>query len=72
MRKNGTESDVKDINMNETSLGGGRQDEKSEWKRLLDEVIMKKKTIFVTNIIIRYSQPLISLLVKVSVWSKVL
>ena len=39
--KNGTESDVKDINMNETSLGGGRQDEKSEWKRLLEEVTIK-------------------------------
>ena len=69
--KNGTESDVKDINMNETSLGGGRQDEKSEWKRLLDEVIIKNP-IFATNIIIRYSQPLISSLVKVSVWSRVL
>ena len=57
--------------MNETSLGGGRQDEKSEWKRLLDEVIIKNP-IFATNIIIRYSQPLISSLVKVSVWSRVL
>ena len=51
--ENGTKSDVKDINMNETSLGSGRNlDEKSEWKRLLEEV-NTKNVAFVTDFIIK-------------------
>ena len=67
----------KDINMNETSLGtalvpcsGRSLDEKSEWKRLLEEVKTKNVT-FVTDFIIRSSHPSISSLAKVSVLSRV-